>query len=479
VVQLAVGLGRRGEAFEVQHELVQLLQAFDTGPRHEAAVERLLALAGSPAERAQAHLARAVLCNLQGRPEAALAPLDAAASEAQAGTREQAEVLNVRGVTLRRLGRIDGSLQAHRAAVELTRRLDAQADLAPNLNNLALALLEANDAGQAAAAFEEAARLEREPMTRARMLNNLAIAMEESGQLQPAFDTRRLSMSLLSGQEGTAFARAHVLVSLAANARMLQRYTEALALLDEAAAIGLDPSHWRAGDLALQYAAVWIELGAWRQADTALDKAAVYADGRPDSELDVLQIRLAYCIARGTDAGALLAEAMQALRTRSDRRRLRPLAYRTACLQAPAEAIALAQRELDAEATCGNRAAQIAYATALARAQLARGDVAAALVAAQRANEAMRTAVSPLITPTAVRFALFEALVATGEAEAKAMIVRIAEELRAVAEQQVPAEHRQGFLRGVVLNRRILQAEAEHTGRGVRVIRLPDARGGR
>ena len=476
VVQLAAGLGRRGEAFEVQHELVQLLQAFDTGPRHEAAVERLLALAGSPAERAQAHLARAVLCNLQGRPEAALAPLDAAASETQAGTREQAEVLNVRGVTLRRLGRIDGSLQAHRAAVELARRLDSQADLAPNINNLALALLEANDAAQAAAAFEEAARLEREPMTRARMLNNLAIAMEESGQLQPAFDTRRLSMSLLSGQEGTEFARAHVLVSLAANARMLQRYAEALALLDEAAAIGLDASHWRAGNLPVQYAPTWIELGAWRQADTALDEAAVYADGRPDSELDVLQVRLAYCLARDVGAGELLMQATQALGTRGDRRRLRPLAYRTACAMAPADAIALAQRELDAEATCGNRAAQIAYATALARAQLARGDVAAALVAAQRANEAMRTAASPLITPTAVRFALFEALVAAGEAEAKALIGGIAEELRAVAEQQVPAEHRQGFLRGVALNRRILQAEAEHAAQGARVVRLPSAR---
>jgi len=476
VVQLATGLGRHGEAFEVQHELVQLLQAFDTGARHEAAVDRLLALAARPAERAQAHLARAVLSNLQGRPEAALAPLDAAASEAQAGTREQAEVLNLRGVTLRRLGRIDGSLQAHRVAVELARRLDSQADLAPNLNNLALALLEANDAAQAAAAFEEAARLEREPMTRARMLNNLAIAMEESGQLQPAFDTRRVSMSLLSGQEGTEFARAHVLVSLAANARMLQRYAEALALLDEAAAIGLDASHWRAGNLPVQYALTWIELGAWRQADTAIDEAAAYADGRPDSELDVLQVRLAYCIARGAEAGALLAQATRALDSRGDRRRLRPLAYRTACAMAPADAIALAQRELDAEATCGNRAAQIAYATALARAQLARRDFAAARAAAQRANEAMRTAASPLITPTAVRFALFEAMAATGEAEAPALIGRIAEELRAAAEQQVPAEHRQGFLRGVALNRRILQAEAEHAAQGARVVRLPSAR---
>jgi DNA-binding SARP family transcriptional activator len=479
VVELACGLGRSAEAFEVQHELVQLLQAFDTGPRHEAAVDRLLALAGSPAERAQAHLARAVLCNLQGRPEVALAPLDAAGSEAQAGTREQAEVLNVRGVTLRRLGRIDGSLQAHRAAVELARRLDDQSDLAPNLNNLALALLEANDAAQAAAAFEEAARLEREPMTRARMLNNLAIAMEESGQLQSAFDTRRLSMSLLRGQEGTDFARAHVLVSLAANARMLQRYADALALLDEAAVIGLEPSHWRAGNLPVQYALTWIELGAWRQADAAIDEAATYADGRPDSELDVLQVRLAYCHARSVDTGALLAQATQALDTRGDRRRLRPLAYRAACTLPPAEAIALAQRELDAEATCGNRAAQIAYATALARAQLARRDAAAALVAAQRANEAMRTATSPLITPTAVRFALFEAQSAVGEFEIAKSIGGLAEELRTIAEQQVPAEHRQGFLRGVALNRRILQAEAEHAARGARVVRLPPARGRR
>jgi tetratricopeptide (TPR) repeat protein len=479
VVELACGLGRPDEAFEVQGELVQLLQAFDTGARHEAAVDRLAALAATPSQRAHAHLARAILRNLQGRPEAALAPLDAAAAESAAGAREQAEVLNVRGITLRRLGRIDEALQAHRAAVDLARRLEHHDDLAPNLNNLALALLEANDAAQAAAAFEESARLEREPMTRARVLNNLALAMEETGRLQSAFDTRRGSLALLRGQDGTDFARANVLISLAANARMLQRHSEALALLDEAAAIGVDDSHWRAGNLPVQRALVWIELGAWGAADAAIEEAAGHARGKPDAELDVLQSRLAYALARGVDAGALLAAAMPALRARGDRRRLRPLVFRVACALRPAEAIALAQRELDAEATCGNRAAQIAYGFALARAQLAAGDVAAARAAAQRANEAMRTAVSPLVTPLAVRFALFEVLAAAGDGAAPALIGQIAGELRSVAEQQVPVEHRQGFLRGVVLNRRILQAEAEHMGRGVRVIRLPDPRGNR
>jgi hypothetical protein len=91
----------------------------------------------------------------------------------------------------------------------------------------------------------------------------------------------------------------------------------------------------------------------------------------------------------------------------------------------------------------------------------------------------MRTALPPLVSPLEVRFALFEALAATGDAGAADLIGPIAAELRQVAELHVPADHRQGFLRGVALHRRILQAESAQAARGTRVVRLADARGPR
>jgi len=146
-------------------------------------------------------------------------------------------------------------------------------------------------------------------------------------------------------------------------------------------------------------------------------------------------------------------------------RRLRIVKAR--CLP-PKAALALAQEEMEREATRGNRATQIPFATLAARAQLALGDPQAALRLAQRAIEGMKGAWPAGFPQFEVRYTLCEALAAVGDAAASDEVRRLADDLQRVASTRVPEAHRRGYLQGVALHRRILAA-AERAAAGSRL----------
>jgi hypothetical protein len=408
----------------------------------------------------RAGIALAILRHIQGRDGDALAALQLCELDAASGSRELAELLNVRGIALRGLGQVAAAIESHRAALAIARHPDGARDLAGCLNNLALALLEADDPSQAAHAFEESARLEDDPMTRARVLNNLGIAQEESGDAQAAISTREGALALLRGQDGTEFARANVFVSMAGNARSLHRYGDALRYLAEAEGIRLPPSHWRTSNLHCHRAATLVDLGAFEDADEEMDRAEATATN-PAAEADVLLVRAHYQLARGMNALPTLTSCERLLSSRSDRRAIRQFRYRLTAATAPTEAATLAAIELNHEERRGNRAAQIPFATALARARLALGDTIGALHAARRAAEAMLTASPLLITSLEVRHVLSLAMRATGDVEADDLVVQLADELGEIVETNVPPNLRHSFLRRVPLNRQLIQAAAE------------------
>lgn len=458
-VQFLQDLGLMGEAFPLQLAAVELLQGQDSGARHEAALSRLQQLARTPAEHVRAGIALAILRHIQGRHADALSALQACEPLAEPGSREYSELWNVRGIALRGLGQVELAIEAHRAALVVTRGSGDARDLSGCLNNLALALLEADDPGQAARAFEESAGLEPDVMTRARVLNNLGIAQEESGDPQAAMETRENALALLRGQDGSEFARANVLISMAGNARSLHRYGDAIALLDQAQLVGLPSSHWRTSNLHCHRAATWVDLGEFEEAAAELEKADSTATNG-GAEADVLLARAYYLLARGANARPVLARCEELLSRRSDRRAIRQCRYRTTAALEPHEARELAARELEREAGHGNGAAQVPFATALARAHLALGDVPAALSAARRAVETMCTAKPLLITALEVRYVLSQALRAAGEAEADELIRQLGSDLESIAETHVPARFRHSFLRRVRLNRQLLHAAA-------------------
>ena len=458
-VQFLQDLGRTGEAFALQLEAVALLQGQDSGARHEAALNRLQHLARTPAEHVRVGVSLAILRHIQGRHADALATLQACEPLAEPGSMEYAELLNVRGIALRGMGQVELAIEAHRAALVVARAPHGAGELPGCLNNLALALLEADDPGQAARAFEESAGLERDVMTRARVLNNLGIAQEESGDPQAAIETRENALALLRGQDGSEFARANVLISMAGNARSLYRYGDAIALLDQAQLVGLSPSHWRTSNLHCHRAATWVDLGEFEEADSEIEKANSTATNS-GAQADVLLVRAYYLLARGANARPVLSRCEDLLGGRSDRRAIRQCRYRATAALEPHEARELAARELEREVVHGNRTAQVPFATALARAHLALGDVQAALSAARRAVEAMRTARPLLISTVEVRYVLSQALRAAGDPQADELITQLGRELESIAEAHVPPKFRHSFLRRVRLNRQLLQAAA-------------------
>src|SRR5262249_56210772 len=121
--------------------------------------------------------------------------------------------------------------------------IDDQDDLPAILNKLALAQMEADDHVAAILHFEEAARLQPDTLTRARVLNNLALSLEEVGGIERALDTRISAQRLLRGQDGADFAQLNLLISLAACSRYLQRYDEALNFLEQVQALAASTTH--------------------------------------------------------------------------------------------------------------------------------------------------------------------------------------------------------------------------------------------
>ncbi len=469
-VDFLLQLKRDREAFVVQLDVVSLLQGHDSGDRHEAAVVTLGRIAATPSETVRAGIALAILRHIQGRDAEAVAAIDGCAEQARAaGAHERAESLNVRGIALRGLGRIDEAIAVHREAIAIA-RADAREELPGCLNNLALALLEANGALEAAQAFDESARLQADVMTRARVLNNLGIAREESGQVEAALQARRDALGLLRGQDGAEFARANVLISMAGNARVLQRYREALALLDEADGIGLPTTHWRTSNLHCQRAALWIDLGVFDRADAAIELASQSAVNA-GAQADVLIARAGFRQARGAVAADLLDHCDALLRDRGDRRTIRLARYRRALEGQARDRRDIAERELDVEASHGNLAAQVPFGVAFARALLDLGDVGAALAAARRAVETVRSAYPLFITPLAVRHVWWQTLHAAADAGAPPLIAELEEELMAIADRDVPPEFRHTFLRGVRLNRRLLSDAEAARGIPARVTR--------
>ncbi|EHR69770.1 putative transcriptional regulator [Burkholderiales bacterium JOSHI_001] len=453
-------IGDRPGAFEVLAEAVQLRQGFDTGASHDAATQRLLALADTPSQRAEAATHRAVYLHIVGQGSQALPLIEQGLSAARSAHDDVALMrgLNVQGIVLRHVGRNEEAMRSLRDALALARTVstDRGDELPAVLNNLALAQMEADDQVGAILHFEEAARLQPDAPTRARVLNNLALALEEIGSLERALDARTTAQRLLRGQDGTEFALLNLTVSLVGLGRYLLHFADALEWMAQAQAMAAPMTHWRTHDLHLQRALLYTDLGAWREADDAFAQIDL-SKQTALSHLSVLLGRLHYLFARNIDATEALAQAEQLI-PGGDRRRMRRLHLAKTRVLPPPQALALAAAELEREAAIGNRAAQIPFATLAARACLRQGDATAALRFAQRATDCMKAAQPASFSPFEVRFTMYEALLANGDARAQEEILSLASDLHEVATTQVPQEFRGTFLQGVALNRAIRAA---------------------
>jgi DNA-binding SARP family transcriptional activator len=451
--------GRMGIAFRLQADAIDLLQGYDSGSRHDLATSRVLELATTPAQRAEAQCLRAVFLHIVGRPAESLAAVERGEHEAAAADDERVvpRLLNVRGIVLRRMGQAAGARQAHERGVAIERRLGLTANLAASLNNLALALMELDEHAQAISRFEESAQLQTDLATRARVLNNMAISQEETGGSLRALKTRENALALLAGQEGVAAIALNITHSIGANARKLLRFVEAQRWFDQADAMAREVHHWRAEDLQLQRALMLIELGDWSAADDLLSRVEAAAQPLPALRLDRLQARARYLLRRGLDASVVLSQAVSILPAIDERRTVRRVLALQLATLGPEAALALAQREISIEAARGNEATQVAFLVAAARALLQLDRAAEAHEFSSRAV-AMLDRVWPVeFSPFEARLAHLETMGASDRPGRREAAECVAKSLLHLAAEHVPQAHHGGFLRGHPVHRKILR----------------------
>ena len=445
--QLHEAAGEQPEAFTAAGRAVQAWREHSTGADLAQAIDRLDRLARGPLERADAQRRRAEMHLTRGDTEAAATAVQLALLTLgpDGPAADRSDLLNLQGVLWRRLGRLAEARQSLQAALALARQAaGAAGDLPGVLNNLGLVLQAEDDHLGAIGLMQESAERQPEPATRARVLNNLAISLEERGQVLLARE-QRLSAARAVADSGGVVALM-LAISLGAVSRNLCHFREAQQHLDRARALGAGQAHFRGEDLLRQQAALWLELGRFNLARQALKEGAVLAGGQTSrSLLDVVRARslLAQGPGHANEVLALLAPAEAYLLAGGDRRTLRRLWLLKARALPAGEALALLQAQLAEPSVCANPGAALPLTVRLAQVHLALGEHALARRAAERAADWL-AAVQPMeITPAEVWLTLAQAAQAQGDTTAACGAVR--QGLAFV--QHIAAEHLEPMFR--------------------------------
>jgi DNA-binding SARP family transcriptional activator/tetratricopeptide (TPR) repeat protein len=471
LAQLQEAAGLRTLAFEAAAKAVQALREHTTGADLSAAIDRLAELATSPEQRAGAERRRAEMLLTRGdTTQAAMAVEKALQLLGQEGdATDRSDLLNLQGVLLRRAGRLDEARRSLEAALHLARVHDAAQGLngAPNdlpgvLNNLGLVLQAQDLHPEAIGCLQESAERQTDPATRARVLNNLAISLEERGQVQLAREQRLAAARAVVGSGSVV--ELMLAISLGAVARHLCRFGEALQHLERARVLGQGQQHFRQEDLLRQQAAIWLELGRFNLAREALDGASGLANVKADFALmDLLRARC--LLAQGTGQHeqvlALLAPAEDLLRSSGDRRSLRRLWLLKARAMPPHEAVALLQTELAVPSVASNPGAALPMQVRLAQCMLAVGELGQSRRLAERSTDWM-AAVQPLeVTPAEVWLTLAQAAQAQGdEKAAQAAVEQGLAFVTEVAQLHLEPMYREGWTHRNAVNRELARLGA-------------------
>ncbi len=471
LAQLQQAAGLRALAFEAAAKAVQALREHTTGADLSAAIDRLAELAATREQRAGAERRRAEM--LLTRGETAQASLAVAQALKLLGTdggaADRSDLLNLQGVLQRRAGQLDEARRSLEAALHLARVHDAgqqapkePGDLPGVLNNLGLVLQAQDLHPEAIGCLQESAERQADPATRARVLNNLAISLEERGQVELAREQRLAAARAVAGSGSVV--ELMLAISLGAVARNLCRFRESLQHLERARVLGQGQQHFRAEDLLRQQAAVWLELGRFNLAREALDSAALLIS-QPNDRAFIDIVRARGLLSQGpqhhAEVLALLAPAEEQLLRSGDRRTLRRLWLLKARAMPPPHAVELLQTQLAVPSVASNPGAALPLQVRLAQGLLAVGEVGLSRRLAERSSDWM-VAVQPLeVTPAEVWLTLAQATQAQGDdAAAQAAVERGLAFVQDVAERHLEPMYREGWTQRNAVNRELARLAA-------------------
>ncbi|GIW34847.1 BTAD domain-containing putative transcriptional regulator [Meiothermus sp.] len=281
--QRALEHASQTQAFELLEALSQVMSRFDTGQRHAALVERMLALAATPAERARAWLCEAIRLGEH-----------AYGSEAEQAARQglqQAEEAGRFDLRVRLLDALAQSLFVQRKTPALIEALEQLRQLH----------LERGDALQAAIctsrlgiAYDQLERhrealgfyREAEPLLeqsgnrlmRVGFHHNRAVCLAALGYAEAALEAQLQAQRLLEGMQGVVGREVHHLNNLALRYYDLGRYAEAQQALERALQIVPEEWGWTRAFSEYQMARLYWVWGEWKLASDWLGRAL----GEPD-----------------------------------------------------------------------------------------------------------------------------------------------------------------------------------------------------
>lgn len=472
LAELHASAGHAEAAFNASEQAVLLWRSATAGPELETAIRRMQGLARTALQQARGHDMQAVMLHMRGDASGAAESVTRAlALLGESGPwQARADLLNMRGVVLRRSGSIAGARAAFEQALALFRQAAAaglqaegghsvDSEMAPTLNNLGLLLQDEDEHTGAISLLQEAAERQTDPLVRARVINNLAISLEARGQAGLAHE-RCLSAARLAGG-AAGVVTVNLAVRLGFITCTLGRWREALAHLDEAERLMRSSPSKREEELHLQRALLWLDLGRPALAQESLERAAALCAALPVQAAEVATVRARLLLLSGQDALPGLHNARATLLAAGQHRALRRLhlvlAQALLHAQRPDEALALMQAVADEATVRNNACAALPVQVRLAQALLALQRPAEALRHAQRATDWLQ-ALHPLdMHAPEVWLALARCAEAVGdEAQAAAAATQGAALVQQQAAQHLDAPYVEAFLQRNPVHRELM-----------------------
>jgi len=466
-LELADPLGEAGQTFDLLEALSQVMSRFDTGQRHAALVERMLALADTPARRARAWLCEAIRLGEHAYgPEAEQAARQGLQQAEQAGRPDLrvrlldalAQALFVQRKTPALIEALEQLRQLHRE------RGDAlQAAICTSRLGVAYDQLERHR--EALGFYQEAGPLLEQSGNRLALMgfhHNRAVCLAALGYAEAALEAQLQAQRLLEGVQGAVGREVHHLNNLALRYYDLERYAEAQQALERALQIVPEEWGWTRAFSQYQMARLYGVWGEWDLASDWLGRALSEPElpQRDEAAYRILEALLAH--RRGEPVGPLL-ERLEALLAGD-----RGLAYgRYLLAKARMSPPELALQSLQEALTLAQEndwphlgiAAHTLWAKALLESP-AGAQSGAALSHAQAALQQLE-AYSPMgCTRLEVLWVHYRA---AGPQTGKGLLQQVVDSLTQIANQHVPPQHKSSFLNQNSLCRAILQ-EAQSAG---------------
>lgn len=369
--------GHHDEAFKVLDELRTALSYVDDRPRKQAVLERMQALATTPARRAEAALALARLAFEDRRLADALDQAQHALDEA----------LHARDADLTGRARVEIALvhsEAGRpsealAQLELAHDWGAEHAVGEHClswhHTRAWACMVAEDFDSSVRAFERSLAvpgLREDRAQYASVLGNVAVVLARQGAMAAALRYDEQRRSLLEPHEVAGATQNYLELNAALLLGMAGRWREALDYFERAQQRGVPDTRM----LHARWAHAWLQLGQHARAQRHAELALATAHGHPLVMLAALLTRAQLQLAQGlpvSDVTNLLAQS-EALAVADGSRagRVRLLLAR-AELASPGQGQAAAAEAMALAAAGGLRGLQLAAATLLVEHALAAG----------------------------------------------------------------------------------------------------------